>query len=66
MGVLTVILATLSIICMGLGLVNILQISSEPIFSANLTWSFWMAMAGFLMLCTIALLLLGRGRISGD
>ncbi len=66
MGVLTVILATLSIICMGLGLVNILQISSEPIFSVNLTWSFWMAMAGFLMLCTIALLLLGRGRISGD
>jgi hypothetical protein len=66
MGILTAIFATLSIICMALGIVNVLQISSEPIFSVNLTWTFWMAMAGFLMLCTIALLLLGRGRISGD
>jgi hypothetical protein len=66
MGILTAVLAVLSIICMALGIVNILGASTEPILNANLTWTFWMAMAGFLMLCTIALLLLGRGRMSGD
>jgi hypothetical protein len=66
MSILLAILAILSIICMGLGVVNILNLSSTPIFNTHLTWEFWMAMAGFLMLCVIALLLLGRGRMSGD
>lgn len=66
MGILIAILAVLSIICMALGIVTILNLSSSPIFSTSLTWSFWMALAGFLMLCVIALLLLGRGRMSGD
>jgi hypothetical protein len=66
MGVLTAIMAFLAIICMALGIVNVLNVSSEPIFSANMTWQFWLAMAGFFMLCVIALALLGRGRNYGD
>jgi hypothetical protein len=66
MGIVMAIFAFLSIICMALGIVTILDISSSPIFSSNLTWTFWMAMAGFLMLCVIALLLLTRLRRSGD
>jgi hypothetical protein len=62
MGILAVVLALLSLICMALGIVNILDVSSEPIFSANFTWSFWMSMATFLMLCTIAVILYGRGQ----
>jgi hypothetical protein len=66
MGVVTAILAVLSVICMALGIVNILNASTEPILNVNLTWTFWMAMAGFLMLCVIALLLLTRLRLSGN
>lgn len=65
MGIIVIILAMLSIICMGLGIVNILNVSSSPIISASLTWTFWMAMAGYLMLCAIVLILLSRGRTSG-
>jgi len=66
MGIVMAIFAFLSIICMALGIVTILDLSSEPLFSANLTWTFWMALAGFLMLCVIALLLMSRLRNSRD
>lgn len=54
------ILATLSVICVALSCVNILQLTSEPIFSDKFTWVFWMALAAFLMLSTIASLLIGK------
>ncbi|MHB8105235.1 MAG: hypothetical protein ACYDG5_06825 [Dehalococcoidales bacterium] len=66
MGFITAILATLSVICVALSTVNILQVSSEPIFSDKFTWVFWMYMAGFLMLATIACLLVGRKQNSAD
>jgi hypothetical protein len=66
MGIIAAILAMLSIICVAVGFVDVLQLSSEPLISANVTWPFWMALAGFLMLSTIACLLLGRGRSSGE
>jgi len=64
MGILTAILAFLSIICMGLSIVTIIQLSTEPIFNANLTWPFWMSLAVFFMLGAIAVILYGRGRNS--
>jgi hypothetical protein len=60
MGIIAAVLAFLSIICAALGIVDILEIS-EPIISAKLTWMFWMGLAGFLMLSTIACLLIGSG-----
>ncbi len=65
MGIIAAILAVISFICMALGIVNILNISSEPLINAHMTWEFWMAMAGFLMLCIIALLLMGRRNSGG-
>jgi hypothetical protein len=62
MGIFAIVLAFLSIICAALGLVNVLEISAEPLISVKLTWTFWMALAGFLMLGTIACLLIGNGK----
>jgi hypothetical protein len=66
MGVIATILAMLSIICVAVGFVDVLQLTAEPLINANITWVFWMALAAFLMLSTIACLLLGRGRSSGE
>jgi hypothetical protein len=65
MGILAAILAVVSMICMALGIVDIMSIASEPLISAKFTWEFWLAMAGFLMLCVIALLLMGRRNSGG-
>jgi hypothetical protein len=59
MGIIATFLATLSIICVAISGVTLLQIA-EPLFSDKLTWVFWMALAGFLMLGTIACLLVNR------
>lgn len=57
MGLIAAIVALLGGISAVLGVVNILQITSQPIFSDKLTWTFWMAMAVVLLLLAIVLLL---------
>ncbi len=62
MGIITLVLAFLSIISVALGVVDILQLTAEPILNAKITWEFWMLLASFLMLSTIACLLVSNKR----
>ena len=50
MGLTAAIIAVLGGISAVLGVVNILQVPSQPIFSDKLTWTFWMALAVVLLL----------------
>ncbi len=47
------IIAALGTISAALGVVNILDVLSEPILSDKLTWIFWFALAGILFLVAI-------------
>jgi hypothetical protein len=55
MGLFAAILGSLSVITTALGVINILEISSTPIFSDKLTWTFWFACSALLLLGSIAL-----------
>jgi hypothetical protein len=57
MGITAAIIAALGAISAALGVVNILELSSEPILSEKLTWLFWMYLAIVLLLGSIACLL---------
>jgi hypothetical protein len=54
-----IIIAILGGISAVLGTLTILQVPAEPIFSAKLTWPFWMALAVILLLISI-ILMMGR------
>jgi hypothetical protein len=57
MGFAAAIIAGLGVISAVLGTLSILQVPSDPIISAKLTWPFWMALAIILLLGSIACLL---------
>jgi len=61
MGLTAAILGALGAIAAALGVINILEVSSEPILSDKLNWMFWMYAAIILILGAIAFLL-GRGK----
>lgn len=61
MGIIAWCLAALGAISAALGVINILEVSPEPIISEKLTWPFWMYLAIVLFLAAIAFLL-GRGK----
>ena len=63
MGFTAVIIAALGAISAVLGVLNILQIPSQPILSDKLTWPFWMALSAILFLASIVFLL-GRKQYS--
>ena len=52
-----IIIAILGGISAVLGTLTILQVPAEPIFSAKLTWPFWMALSAILLLVSIVLML---------
>ncbi|MBN1160383.1 MAG: hypothetical protein JXA17_00325 [Dehalococcoidales bacterium] len=57
MGITAVILGTLGGIAAVLGVLEILDVFSEPLISYKLTWEFWMFAAMILILGAIAFLL---------
>jgi len=63
MGLTAAIIAALGGISAVLGVLNILQIPSQPILSDKLTWPFWMALSAILFLASIVFLL-GRKQYS--
>jgi hypothetical protein len=63
MGITAAIVGALSVITTVLGVLNILEISSTPILSDKLTWTFWFACSALLLLGSIALML---GRKNND
>jgi hypothetical protein len=62
MGLAAAIIAVLGGVSAVLGVLGILQIPSTPIISDKLTWTFWMALSGILLLLSIVCLL---GRKTG-
>jgi hypothetical protein len=48
------IIAGLGVISAALGTLSILEVPSDPIISAKLTWPYWMALASFFVLLAIA------------
>jgi hypothetical protein len=63
MGFVAAITGTLSIITTALGVLSILQIPSEPIFSDKLTWTFWFACSALLMLASMLFLMSRKNNI---
>lgn len=57
MGLTAIILGALGVIATVLGVLNILEIPSEPLISPKFTWAFWMYAAIILILGAIAFLL---------
>ena len=57
MGLTALILGILGGIAAVLGVLNILEIPSDPLISDKLTWVFWMYASGVLLLGAIAFLL---------
>ncbi|OGO00952.1 MAG: hypothetical protein A2Y58_02285 [Chloroflexi bacterium RBG_13_51_52] len=57
MGLTAAILGALGAIAAALGVLNILEVTSEPILSDKLNWMFWMYAAIVLILGAIAFLL---------
>jgi hypothetical protein len=55
MGLFAAILGALSVITTALGVITILEVTSSPIFSDKLTWTFWFACSALLLLASIAL-----------
>jgi hypothetical protein len=52
-----ILFAVLGFISAALGTLRILDVPSQPILSAKLTWEFWMAAAGILFLAAIVFML---------
>ena len=61
MGITAAFLGALGVIAAALGVLEILDVFSEPLISYKLTWEFWMYAAIILILGAIAFLL-GRGQ----
>jgi hypothetical protein len=57
MGLTAAILGALGVIAAALGVLDILDVFSEPLISYKLTWEFWMYAAIILILGAIAFLL---------
>lgn len=57
MGLAALIIAALGVISAALGVVNILQLTTDPIISDKLTWPFWMYLAIVLLLLAIVCML---------
>jgi hypothetical protein len=57
MGLTAVIIAAVGCISAILGVLNILEIPSEPIFSDKLNWMFWLMLSAILLLISIVFLL---------
>ena len=57
MGLTAAIVAVLGGVSAVLGVLGILQVPSTPIISDKLTWTFWMALSGILLLISIVCLL---------
>jgi hypothetical protein len=57
MGLLAAFITILGFASTVLGVLSIVQVPAEPIFSAKLTWSFWMELAAILFLLAIIFLL---------
>jgi hypothetical protein len=63
MGITAAIVGLVSIITTVLGILNILEVTSTPILSDKLTWTFWFACSALLLLGSIALLLGRRNNV---
>jgi hypothetical protein len=63
MGLLGAILAGIATICVALGIVSALEVTTDPIIHENFTWGFWFALAAILFLGAIASLM---GRSTGQ
>jgi drug/metabolite transporter (DMT)-like permease len=63
MGILGAILGGIGAICAALGIVTILEVTTEPIISEHFTWGFWFALAAVLFLAAITSLV---GRSPGQ
>jgi hypothetical protein len=63
MGITAAIIAALGAISAALGVVTILDVTPEAIFSNKLTWPFWMALSVVLILLSIVFLM-GRRPLS--
>jgi len=57
MGITAAIIGAIAVITTALGVLNILQIPADPIFSAKLTWEFWFSLSAILLLGSIALMM---------
>jgi|WetSurMetagenome_2_1015567.scaffolds.fasta_scaffold1612811_1 hypothetical protein len=57
MGITAAIIGAISVITTVLGVLNILEVTSTPILSDKLTWTFWFACSALLLLGSIALML---------
>jgi hypothetical protein len=55
MGITAAIIGALAVITTALGVLDILEITTTPILSDKLTWTFWFACSALLLLGSIAI-----------